>query len=43
MRSLLAAAWLIALTSVANAQMVQYERIRLAIQKDQGADRNAAP
>jgi hypothetical protein len=34
MRTLLAAAWLIALTSVANAQMVQYERIRLAIHKE---------
>src|SRR5688572_6289364 len=34
MRSLLAAAWLITLNSVANAQMVQYERIRLAIQKE---------
>jgi hypothetical protein len=34
MRSPLAAAWLIALTSVANAQPVQYERIRLAVQEE---------
>jgi hypothetical protein len=34
MRSLLAAAWLTALTSVANAQTVQYERIRLAFHKE---------
>jgi hypothetical protein len=32
--SLLAAAWLVALTSVANAQTVLYERIRLAIDKE---------